>query len=173
MRDILVAHGERYPLWELDDLYKLVQQAALGSEHAVTDEQAARDRLARELTEMGPGPDEPLVDPISPDGVIVRVHLRTYARLGLASERLLQAFLRTACGFRGSVEDIERALTEAERLARDGLLPFERDAVTRFAARMGLAGFPAMHHSTAYRAAYRPAYRVVATEFLPPELLME
>jgi hypothetical protein len=173
MRNVIVEHAKRYPLWELDDLYKLVHQAALGSEHAVTDERAARDWLARELAGMGPGPDEALVEPISPNGAIVRVHLRTCARLGLAPERLLQAFLRTAREFRGSVEAIERSLTEAEHLARDGLLPFERDAVTRFAARMALARFPAIHHSTAYEAVYCPAYRVVAAEFLSPEFLME
>jgi hypothetical protein len=124
MRGVLLRHAERHPLWGLDDLYKLVHQAALGSEHAVTDERAARDWLVRELAGIGPGPDEPLVDPISPDGAIVCVHLRTSARLGLAPERLVQAFLRTAREFRGSVEAIERALTEAEHLARDGLLPF-------------------------------------------------
>ena len=36
-RQILAAHVKRYPRLEIQDLYKLVYQGALGSEHAVSD----------------------------------------------------------------------------------------------------------------------------------------
>jgi hypothetical protein len=176
MRDILLRHAERYPLWGIDDLYKLIHQAAMGSEHAVADGTAARAWLVRELEVMGSGPEghcpeEPLVDPISTDGSVVRIHLRPYVRLGLDAEPLLAAFVRTAREFRKSVRVAEDGLAEAVRLADEGLVGLDRAGIGRHAARMKAACFPAVHHSAAYVAAYRPAYRVVARAFLPQELL--
>jgi len=171
MRDILIDQARRYPRWALEDLYKLVHQAAMGSEHAVTDEAHARAWLVRELADLRSGPDEPLLDPISADGLIVRVHLRPFVRVGLDSEVLLAAFLRTGKEFRGSTECIEESFSEATRLVRDGLLAFDEADVSRFFARMKAAGFPTVRHSAVFRAEYNPAYRVVARAFLPRELL--
>jgi hypothetical protein len=171
MRDILIDHARRYPRWALEDLYKLVHQGAMGSEHAVIGEADAREWLTRELADLRSGPDEPLLDPISADGSIVRVHLRPFARLGLDSEVLLAAFLRTGEEFRGSAERIEEIFSEAASLAREGPLAFGVADVRSLVARMKAVGFPAVHHSAVFEAAYHPAYRVVARAFLPRELL--
>ncbi len=170
MRRILIEHARRYPLWGLDDLYKLVHQAAMGSEHAVVDEARAREELAREMVDAGSGPDEPLVDPISPDGSVVRVHLRPYVRQGLDPNLLAEAFVRTARELRGAPSAVEAALAEAAKLARDGALAFREADVLSLAERMRQEGFPAIHHSRAYAATYRPAYRVVAQTCLGEEL---
>jgi len=60
--DILLDHQQRYPLWEIQDIYKLIHQWAFGSEHAVSDPDLARKRLEFEVHHMGPAPDEPLLD---------------------------------------------------------------------------------------------------------------
>jgi hypothetical protein len=171
MRAILIDQARRYPRWALEDLYKLAHQAAMGSEHAVTDEARAREWLVREFADLGSGPDEPLLDPISADGLIVRVHLRPFVRLTLDPELLLAVFVRTAREFRGSTERIEESFSEAARLAREGLLAFGVADVRSLAARMKAAGFPAVRHSAVFRAEYHPAYRVVACAFLPRGLL--
>lgn len=171
MRDILIDQARRYPRWALEDLYKLVHQAAMGSEHAVTDETHARAWLVRELADLRSGPDEPLLDPISADGLIVRVHLRPFVRVGLDSEALLAAFLRTGKEFRGSTERIEESFSEAGSLAREGLLAFGVADVRGLVARMRAVGFPAVRHSAVFQVEYRPAYRVVARAFLPRRLL--
>ena len=62
---ILASHFARYPAMQLTDLYKLIHQAALGSEHAICAEASAREWLTRELAEMGVGPAEPLPDLLS------------------------------------------------------------------------------------------------------------
>ena len=77
-RRILTTQIRRHPRMEIRDLYKLILQAARGSEHVVSDLTVARGRLVREWLELADGPGEPVVDPISPDGRIVRVHLRPY-----------------------------------------------------------------------------------------------
>ena len=121
---VLLQHSGRYPLWQVEDLYKLLHQVALGSEHAVRDEAGVREWMRRELLEMGAGPDEPEVDPISHDGRIVRVHLRPYVANGKDPEHLLQAFIRTANGFKGSIDTLTAYWQQAEALAAAGQLPF-------------------------------------------------
>jgi hypothetical protein len=170
MRATLLDHAARYPTWEAADIYKLTHQAAMGSEHAVSDERAARAWLLRELDEMGPGPDEPLIDPISPDGSIVRVHLRPFAWMGLDAEMLLAAFLRTASQLCGSAPLLESGLADAARMAGEGLIALDPTEVELLAARMKTSGYPAVHHSSAYAVAYRPAYRVVARAALPVDV---
>ena len=166
LRHILVDQVRRYPLLQMTDLYKLLHQASLGSEHAVKDEAGVRAWLERELATMGAGPDEPLLDDISPTGEIVRLHLRPYVEAGGEPEKLLVAFLRTAREYRGSVERLRRYWEIATEMAFDGLLPFPPDRMGEFLQRLEQQGFPVLHHSQVYEELYRPAYRIIARTFL-------
>jgi hypothetical protein len=163
---ILRSHFLRYPNMQVADLYKLLHQAALGSEHAVGDEQVARVSLEKELLEMGTGPADPLIDPLSPDGKIRRVHLRSYIQAGKNPETLLQAFIHTANEWHGSPEKLKEYGAAAARTAGAGTGSVRREEIEAFFAEMGSQGFPAVHHSTEYKRLYRPAYRVVASRFL-------
>jgi hypothetical protein len=171
MLSILNEHARRYPQWEVDDLYKLIYQAAMGSEHGVRDESSLRDWLLQELGQLGPGPAEPLVDPISPDGRIVRVHLRPYSTLQFQPETLLLAFIRTTREFSPSPERLAEYAAVATQLTGEGKLPFSRGMVANFMADMRARNFPAMHHSIRYRQLYQPAYRVVLRDLLPEEIV--
>jgi hypothetical protein len=157
----------RYPRMEIQDLYKLLHQAAMGSGHAVTDTAAARRWMEREIAGLPPGPPEPLVDPLSPDGRLARVHLRPYLGAGHDPERLLEAFVRTANGFSGSIPQLERYWKTATRMAASGALPFSVNRMRQFFEEQDDKGHPAVHHTATYREAYAPAYRVVGLEYLP------
>jgi len=167
LKQLLALHVARYPLMQVQDVYKLLHQAALGSEHAVHDVTAARDWLEREVKNLPKGPDEPLTDIIAPDRLILRVHLRPYVRTGGDLEALHAAFVRTANEFRGSKEKLKQYGASTAQLAAEGWLPFSRREVEVFFAKIEKQGFPAMQHSEIYRQAYMPAYRVVAREYLP------
>jgi hypothetical protein len=171
VRSILIRHARRYSEWDVDDLYKLIHQAAMGSGHALTDESGVRDWLMQELAHLGSGPDESLIDPISPDGRIVRVHLRPFAMLHLQEEPLLQAFIRTAKAVSSSTERLTEYATVAVQLAEEGQFPFSGSRLIGHLARMRDNGFPAIHHSARYEQLYQPAYRVVAEEQLPKEII--
>lgn len=157
---IVAQHARRYPGWDVDDLYKLAMQAALGAEHAAPDAQTARHRLLREVDRLGHGPDEPQIDPISPDGRLARVHLRPYLAAGGDPEALLEAFLATAATH-GAAPGRLRRLWSYLLAPAPHSPPFEPTALTECLARYAAAGYPAVHHSPAYSARYRPAYRVV------------
>ncbi len=163
---ILALHCKRYPLMEVQDIYKLVHQASMGSEHAVQNVDVTRALLDREVNELADGPEEPTQDIISADGRLVRINLRPYLASNASLEKLFDAFVRTANEFEGSTLRLKRYCSYAEPLTGESLLAFSRTAMRSFFDQMETQGFPVVHHSTAYDTAYQPAYRVVLHEFL-------
>ncbi|MFO1318442.1 MAG: hypothetical protein U1F52_02400 [Burkholderiales bacterium] len=163
---LLGGHFARYPAMQLEDVYKLLHQAALGPAHAVTGADAAA-RLAAEIGALDAGPSEPLVDVISPDGRLARIHLRPYAAAGLDSAVLARAFTETASRVPPAPEKLAKFCGCLGDLADAGGLPFPRADVEAFMNARRDAGWPAVHHSAAYRDAYAPAYRVVDLDRLP------
>ncbi|NLN39584.1 MAG: hypothetical protein GX155_08300 [Smithella sp.] len=171
MKKILIEHAGRYPQWEPADLYKLIYQAAMGPGHALTDEGPARDILLREIAKLGSGPDEPLIESISPDGRVVRVHLRPFTRRGLAQELLLQAFIVTGRTFRTSQEKLFEYAGQAAAAAREDKIFIEQERLSTFFSQIRESQFPSVRHSDEYRRLYRPAYRVVTAGLLPAEIV--
>lgn len=168
---IIAAHDQRYPGWNAQDLYKLLFQSAMGNEHAVDDEDAVRKWMERELREMGDGPEEPLLDPISPGGEILRVHLRPMVNEDLEATLVLKAFMVSPAFFQGSKETLEIYLEAALDMARKGQISILIDELEEFVAKMRNAGWPAVHHSPEFEHHYRPAYRVVVRAALESEFL--
>ena len=165
-RSILTDQITRYPKLELQDLYKLIYQAAMGSEHAVSDTDMVHTSLERELEALTDGPAEPVIENISPDSRLVRINLRPYFAAKGDRSALITAFVRTANEYKGSDCQLRRYWSYAERMAADGELPFTYAALERFFSEMQAQGFPAVHHSTTYASAYHPAYRVIVYELL-------
>jgi len=163
---IVLDHCSRYPELQVEDLYKLAHQAALGSEHAVKDIESARQWLQRELDQLPAASVEPLIDVISPDQGMVRVHLAPYIESGGDPENLLQAFIRTANDFHGSIDLLEDYWRDVEALAQRGEIRFSVKKIKALIDRMEALDYPAIHHSTQYQQAYRPSYRVIAPELL-------
>ena len=171
MQSVLIEHNRRYLHWALDDLYKLIHQSALGVAHSLKDKNSVRAALIGELEDIRPGPDDPLVDPISPDGSLVRVHLRPFSALNIDAELLVEAFIQTGRTYAPSVRLLLEYAHVAASLAQEGRLSFSPDVVNSYFNDLRASGFPAMHHSSRYREEYRPAYRVVALSSLPEEIL--
>lgn len=164
---LIARHAERYPKLEAQDVYKLLVQATPGAEHAAPSETAALAWLAREVATLGEEPtDETLIEPITPDGALVRVHLRPFMSRGGDVRALARAFAATGRRKFGSREELAERWRIVETLAAAGRLPFGGGDAKALGARMAAAGWPAVHHTAAYRAAYRPAYRLVARELL-------
>ena len=186
---ILSVQISRYPKMKIEDLYKLTYQGAMGSEHAISSVDAARAWLEREVEELSPGPEEPIVDPISPNGnivrsdssivrtnrvivrtdssivrpdsLIIRVNLRPYISSGADLSSLLDAFIETANEYNGSEQKLSTYWNYLERMAEEGELPFQRRYLQTFFERMREERFPSIHHSSTYNEAYSPAYRVI------------
>ena len=160
IKSVLFSHLSRYPAMQIQDIYKLLHQATLGSEHAISDPLSARQWLTRELAEMGSGPSEPLIDPITDDGSIVRVHLRPFIAAGYDPDSLLDAFVRTANEYHGDI----RTLKQDWQVASDMRI-FPVSEMDKFFASMKAKKYPAVHHTPTFQKLYRPAYRVIALSF--------
>jgi hypothetical protein len=164
---ILAEHLKRYPLMQPDDLYKLIMQAAMGSEHAFDDAESAKLYFQNEIDGLSLDRDDPLVDPLSPEGLIVRVNLRPLVKAGEELDELLEAFIRTASMYTGDLEALRSYFETAISMASAKKLPFRVDELRALIADMERANYPAIHHSTIYQQAYQPAYRVILSTLFP------
>ena len=156
------AHLDRHPAAEADDLYKLIHQAVAGPGHAINDPAAARRWLEREIAGLGPSahPD-PVCEPIGGDPAMVRVHLRPFVAAGFDPDELSEAFIASATGTEGHAPRLEIALRAAVDHLRVTGRADRADALDALRVDLAIHGFPAVHHSVAFREAYAPAYRVV------------
>jgi len=157
----------RHPDLGPDDLYKLLHQAAMGSEHAMTDTAGVRPWMTRELATMGEGKEEPMIDTIAPGGAVVRVHLRPWVAAGRAPDSLVAAFMKTASTFAPDTARLARYLAAGWRAVERSARRFTAERWSTFADSLRKAGYPAIHHSEPYERAYHPAYRVVAGSLVP------
>jgi hypothetical protein len=149
------------------DLYKLLYQAALGSEHAVDDPAAARDHLFQEIQALHEKPDEPILEIISPDGKMARVNLRPFILAKGEFEALLHAFLSTASNYNGEPNVLLSYLELALQSSKDNQLPLEYSGLLKCFHELELLGYPAIHHSAQYKRLYAPAYRVIYLPYYP------
>jgi hypothetical protein len=159
---LILQHVARYPAMQLPDLYKLLHQSTMGSEHAIRDLSMVRDWMQRELASLGAGPDEPLVDTLGHDGRFARVHLRPFVERNGTIDSLLRAFVATGTTAPPDPIQLRCALDAARELSRHGRIPWKLTAINRYFAARAATGFEAVEHSAGFSKAYRPAYRVIA-----------
>jgi hypothetical protein len=165
------------------DLYKLLHQGVMGPAHAAPSASAALTWLDEEWRVMAATADPPaaawpLLEPIRPDSLLVRVHLRPLAVRAAARpdgdearraawSALAEAFVRTAAVWHGDAGRLRDLWARA--LADPALWPARADSSRRaaFTAEVAAAGWPAVHHGAAFARTWAPHYRVVARAELP------
>lgn len=164
---VLKQHLQRYPDMEANDIYKLVHQAAMGNGHLFEDTAGVKLYLLNELDEVNADTTEPLIESVSPDGQIVRLNLRPYKARNGDADKLFDAMLHSAAQFKEHPDRLEAWWQEVMDEAEFGTIPSDRTTLQQIFDRMKADGFPPLHHSETYEAAYRPAYRVLLRELVP------
>lgn len=164
--DALAEHLDSHPAATAQDVYKFIHQGIFGPGHMIPDRDAAGRYLSREiealdLSQVIEAPCEPLWS----EPPMMRVHLRPYVRAGFDVGELVDALIATAGHIDGDSGEMRRALDAASDWLRDAGRPDTADELSRLRADMQPSGFPAVHHSEEYRAAYHPAYRVVLARY--------
>ena len=158
MTEILRAHFARYPQMTPQDAVKLLYQSAFGPGHLIRDEGYARSRLAEELAQTDPC-DGPLLEAIG--GGYARLHLGAAKAQGLSEDAVYTAFAQAAAAPCPGKEAFEGGISLVEALTAAGEAPFSAGELADYLTAYRAEGCPMVSHSEAYRAAYRPAYRVV------------
>ncbi|MBR2147718.1 MAG: hypothetical protein IJ925_09965 [Muribaculaceae bacterium] len=150
-----------YPESTLQDIYKAFYQDYFGPEHMITDTAAVRDYLYRELAQSDDGARGLYYEPVGWKGNYVRVYLSTVNDQLITAQQLLQAFIDSAneCPPQPvEWKDLWKFIVDVTIEMGLELKDFDKDLplLTKASQRN-----QAVHHSTAYNAAYHPHYRIV------------
>lgn len=169
MKSIFLSHAEKYPMMEPTDAVKLLYQSEFGGGHLIQDVDACLNFLRREYASTPQTADLPLTEDIG--NGFVRVNLAALDHSSFSVELLGEIFLLSAKHPHGSMDSFREKLALLEELTQEGKMPFSADALQNYLVDYEKAGFPPVSHSTAYRTAYHPAYRVVLQIHLPWQVL--
>lgn len=163
---LIAEHCQRYPALEPRDVYKLLYQGLRGPEHLVTSPDDFAAQLSAEYRSVDPDDKALLWETVRSDGELGRVHLRPFkARAGdLAA--LTSACLATARHPWGSIDDVRASWAAFVAGCRAGKWAFPLGQVLAPTRWLEEQGYPPAHHSEAYRASYRPAYRWVGRAWM-------
>lgn len=166
LKTIIQDHLTHHRGFRVQDLYKMLHQATCGNAHLLVNPEDAEASLFSEWTDLDRvQKGESLLEVIDPSGKMIRINLRVYRKMKNTPLDLLKSIKRTAEYF---VRDEQRLVRYWESIMEwsvSGEIPFGKDEVEDFWIDMGCQGFPAVHHSEAYTAANRPAYRIVLKSF--------
>lgn len=160
IQDVLADHFRKYPRMLPQDAVKLLYQAEFGPEHLIRDGMKSLSMIEAEMASLTePLPGESLYEPIG--NGLCRWNLRPCKAKGIPAEDINRLFLETAQGVRGDYRRFRESLNMLEDMAEGDETPFEAIELDVFLIQYRDKNCPAVHHSEAYRAAYRPSYRVV------------
>ena len=162
-KELLLNHYAAYPRLEVADIFKFIFQSAFGCEHLVSSEERALNYIKAELERIKDDESAPRIDAL--DGDYSRVHL-SCIRDTLSAEALAKYFCLSAKTEPDGNERLIEKIAVARELVADGTIPLSLSDFDELHARWREAGYPAIHHSDSFREAYRPAYRVIANEYL-------
>lgn len=162
---VLLLHFRRYPLMLPQDAVKLLCQGEFGGGHLISDPSSALRRLICECETVQCAPFAEAVEGIGSG--LARVYLPALPSLGLSAGALCDVFCRSAELVHGSLASLCAKLSILEELADTGKTPFSARGLSAFLGEYKSSGFPLLSHSDEYRAAYKPAYRVVLRRLFP------
>ncbi len=165
----LLEHFALFPKMQAQDAVKLVYQHTFGPGHMIRDARKAALMLQQEMASLAPiQGKEPLYQSIG--NGLCRLNLRPCVEKGIDSAFILRLFLEAAQSTTATKKELRQNLRVLQRLAEEDETPFDALDLDVFMLQYEEKGYPAVHHSDPYRAAYAPAYRVVIQKKLKDAL---
>lgn len=171
MRSVIISHAKKYPLMRPTDAVKLIYQATFGGGHMIKDEQTALEYIRREYASCTHR-SEPLrceslgdTSRVYIDGELDDEQLVLVAKMFCESAKLYDVGFDKAS--KAVKKEFLSRLDVLRALCRDGYFSFTETDLQAYLNEYAAAGYPPVHHSEAYRDAYRPAYRVIDSRYVP------
>ena len=153
-----------HPSLQPQDALKMCYQAAFGAEHLLKDEASARAYLASEWESTPGDANAALYERISNE--VCRINLSAWKGLNLPMEWLLQLFIHSCKPLPNALNRFFAFLGSVDALCAADALPFGMDEWKLAKEDYLHLGVHPVHHSDVYRAAEKPAYRVMDAAFL-------
>ncbi len=166
-RLIAAAHGMRYPFMEPQDAVKLLYQQEFGGGHLIRDLETAKGRLETEWEGLTDAQRRSALSVEAIGNGYARLYLSAVQNEGISLSHICRMFAASAEERRGNRERFLRKLEELPSLAGEGIFPFSPEAAEAYTAEYKGSGCPLVSHSQSYREAYRPAYRVIDSRYVP------
>lgn len=164
MINIIKEHLDRYPRMQIQDAAKLLYQNEFGGGHMIANPERSLLRLHKEhaslTTEMKH--QTPYMESIGSQ--MYRIYLSTLS-YGLSEETLNKIFVQSANHKKGKLSSFEEKLGIFLNACKTGVLPFPATEVSKFIKDWKEKGYPVISHSSVYREAYSPAYRVIEERY--------
>lgn len=152
---LLYAHLDAHPAAEIQDAVKFLYQACFGGGHMIPDPSVSLAWLCREAASLHENRTAPLCEPM---GDFVRLDLNALRKISPKTlNAMFVASARDVPQDKAAFINLLNAFVESDY--------FDRDKKLEYLRRYSASGYPAVHHSDAFRAAYTPAYRVIKKEY--------
>jgi hypothetical protein len=165
--NLVELHLSWYPLMELRDIYKLLYQGVMGSEHLITNGEEYTHNLRSEFAHLHPDSSQRLLEPVRLDGALFRLNLRPYKSKQLGIEVLTSYLLETAYLISGTRAELSAVWALFVKLCQQGQINlFDCKILQHFSQWLEEMEYPAIHHSEVYCHAYQPAYRLISANFI-------
>lgn len=162
-RELLTMHCQTHPDLQPQDLFKFIYQSSFGCEHMVSSSQKVTDYITEEFS-RGVINNGTYIEPL--DGDYSRVSL-SYLNLGLSAQTLGRLFCLSAKKEADGENELKNKLNVVKKLLSEKQLPFSESDFEKQAEKWKAHGYPAVHHSDAYKEKYAPSYRVIANRYIP------
>lgn len=163
LKPYIIKHLTDHPSAQPQDVVKLCCQAAFGAEHLLSDPDAARRWLERELNEVEAA-DIPLREDISDQ--VCRVNLAAWKLRGLPADMLFELFAASAQINDDGEMYFAQALKEAQEAIEGGAAGFSAEEWLEYLDGYLSGGGGIVRHSAIYREREHPAYRIVKRHLL-------
>jgi hypothetical protein len=151
--------------FQIEDAYKWLYQATRGGEHATPDRQSASKWLEQEWALLQSATKDPVWEPLCPDGSIGRLNLRPFRDRGGSKDAVLEAFLDSSGQYRPEPDLFLEAWRKlGDRLKYEPVGRVNYREWQRLDAALKAKDYPAVHHSTEYKRANAPAYRILTRQ---------
>ena len=163
--EVIQQHQQIKKNFEIQDAYKLIHQSIFGIQHILDDKDKAKNYLQQEFESINADGHEDLIENISVSGKMVRLNLRSFKYRNGDVHQLFQAMVHSSKEITGSLQEFLDLWNHFKQAVFRAELNFDKTELRVFDHKMKWENYPARHHSTAYRAANRPAYRVLKRSF--------
>jgi len=163
--EVLTSQFERYPLMQVQDLYKLIYQAAKGAEHLINDQVRFREAFLKEWNATATDDEIPLLETIAPGGSVMRIHFAACRSAGINADTIYEKVLASTEGFTGDPQRVNVYWETARSLA-EKFNWFPAGCMGEFLQNMHEKYLSVVRHSAVFKNTYQPHYRLIRAEVL-------
>lgn len=163
LNEILNWHLSHYPLLQAEDIYKLLYQSVYGPGHLLTLLGEIKERLECEIAGLKFDPQVPEIEPLDPEGLLIRINLAPIAHSQEKQRLLLEALIQTCHTFSPKPELLPARIGIALNWCQE-YMPNQVEQL-----KLLVQNQPSPpRHSEVYLKNYNPSYRVILSRLWQP-----